>query len=68
MVLEPHDIEQLIIDLYIYCRENPTYKLPMRYIWILSKILNSQMENYPSVTGEEPKGIIVVKPPKKLDK
>lgn len=62
MILEPHDIQNLIMDLYIFCTEHPDKKLPMRYLWILSKILNDQLHNHPAVTGDDIQGIIVVNP------
>ena len=38
------DVEYSIIDMMAYMTKNPDYTLPRRYIWILSKIVQEQLD------------------------
>ncbi len=42
-ILSPDDTQYAIIDLMIYLTDNPQYRLPVRYVWILSKIVQEQL-------------------------
>ncbi len=65
MILEPSDIERLIIDLYLFFSENPKLKLPMRYILLLSEIVAKQLRGHPAVDDDDMKNITVVNQPEK---
>ncbi len=63
MILEPADVESIIVDLYLFCLENPRQKLPMRYISILSKILTAQLSEHPAVADDDMQHITAITPP-----
>ena len=60
MKLEPHDIHNVVMDLYFFFSENPNHKLPMRYLWLLAKIVASQLSGHPAVTDDVLADITIV--------
>lgn len=44
MIKTSTDVEYAIIDMMAYITKNPGYTLPIRYIWVLSKIVQEQLD------------------------
>lgn len=52
MKLEPSDVPTVILDLLFFCEDYPQYKIPMRYINILARVLSNMLNNHPAVVND----------------
>lgn len=52
MQLEPDDVPNIIMDLHFFGENYPNWKIPMRYLNILTRFLSNQLSGHPAVTDD----------------
>jgi len=52
MQLDPSDVQNVVFDLYAFVMAHPKHKMPMRYISLLIKILEIQLNGHPAVIND----------------
>lgn len=62
MVLETCDIENVIIDMCAFFAQNPTYQLPPRYLWVMAKLLQEQLDKVTTNMVQEQLDKIIMNP------